>query len=202
MDERPETRRSFDWQEAHARLKAALESGGQRSPDEVARILEERARMLARPSATASAPTQVLELLVFSLGEERYGIETASVVEVVPDRGLTLMPCVPDFIIGVIHHRGHILPVLDLRRLLGFEGRPVGETGRVVALEVGEMSFGIFADAVTGVVQAPGEELAPPPLSDGGGRAFLRGMTRDGVAVLDAEALAADPRLVINEEAG
>jgi purine-binding chemotaxis protein CheW len=112
------------------------------------------------------------------------------------------MPCVPDFVNGVIHHRGHILPVLDLRRLLGFEGRPIGETGRVVALEVGAMSFGILADAVTGVVQAPVEELAPPPLGGGDGRTLLRGLTRDGVAVLDAEALAADPRLVINEEAG
>lgn len=201
MDERSETPRAFDWEAARARLEAALESTGQRPPEKVERILEERARRLARPKATPSSPTQALELLVFFLGEERYGIETGAVVEVIPVRGLTPLPCVPDFVAGVIHHRGRILPVLDLKRLLGLQGRPVGGTDRVVALEVGAMSFGVLADAVAEVVRVPLEEVSPPPLG-GGGHSLLRGMTREAVAVLDAEVLAGDPRLVINEGAG
>jgi purine-binding chemotaxis protein CheW len=201
MDERLGPPRRFDWQEVQARLEAALESNGERPPDEVARILEERARKLARPKTSAPAPTQVLELLVFSLGKEGYGIDTASVLDVIRVHGLTPLPCVPDFVMGVIHHRGRILPVLDLRRLLGLEGRQVGETGCVVSLEVRAMSFGILADTVTGIVRAAAEELAPPPSGGGGGRrTLLRGVTKDRVAVLDVEALAADTRLVINEE--
>lgn len=193
---------ALDWQQAYARLEKALASRGDRPPEDVARVLEERARTLARPRTSAPAPVQALELLVFSLGEERYGIETVHVLEVVPLRGLTPVPCVPDFVAGVVHHRGRILPVLDLGRFVGFGARASAETGRVVSLEVGVMTFGILADSVAGIVQASAEELAPPPLRDeAGGRTFLRGMTADRVAVLDVEALAADPRLVINEEA-
>jgi purine-binding chemotaxis protein CheW len=200
MDEPSEKLRVFDWEAARARLEGALGSIEERSPEEVERILEERARRLARPPATPNSPTHTLELLVIRLEEERYGIETASVVEVIPVRGLTPLPCVPDFVAGVIHHRGRILPVFALKRLLGFQGLPVAETGRVVALEVGGMSFGILADAVAEVVQVPVEEMAPPPL--GGSGMFLRGMTRERVAILDVEALAGDPRLVIDEGTG
>jgi purine-binding chemotaxis protein CheW len=192
----------FDWSQAYERLERALASGAERSPDEIVRILEERARRLARPVERASALVPALELLVFSLGPERCGIETAHVVEVVPVRALTPLPCVPDFIAGIIHHRGRILPVLDLGRLVGSGARAAAETGRVLCLEVGPMTFGLLADAVTGVVAARAEDLAPRPGGDQGGRrTFLRGVSADGVAVLDMEALAADPRLVINEEA-
>jgi purine-binding chemotaxis protein CheW len=192
----------FDWQQVHARLERAVASGAQRSPEEVTRILEERARRMARPTEEASAPVQVVELLVFSLGAERYGIETAHVVEVVAVRALTPVPCVPDFVAGVIHHRGRMLPVLDLGRLVGFGARAGAETGRVVSLEVGPMTFGLWADAVTGVARARADELAPPPKAETAGwRTFLRGVSVDGVAVLDVEALAAEPRLLINEEA-
>jgi len=193
----------FDWQQAYARLDRARASAGEPSPEEVARILEERARKLARPVERASAPREILELLVFSLGDERYGIEAARVVEVVPVRALTALPCVPDFVAGVIHHRGRILPVLDLGRFIGFGARGAVETGLVVCLEVDEMTFGVLAEGTTGVVEAPAEDLAPPPRGgEGGGRTFLRGMTSDRVAVLDVGALAADPRLVIDEAAG
>lgn len=192
----------FDWQQAYARLERAVASGTRRSPDQVTRILEERARRLARPMEEASAPTEALELLVFSVEAERYGIETAHVVEVVPLRALTPVPCVPDFVVGVIHHRGRMLPVLDLGRLVGLGARAAAETGRVVSLEVGPMAFGLRADAVGGVAHARTAELAPPAGTDPGGRrTLLRGVSADGVAVLDVEALAADARLVINEEA-
>jgi purine-binding chemotaxis protein CheW len=192
----------FDWAQAYARLERAMASGGERSPEEVTQILEQRARRLAQPVERAPAPTRALELLSFSLGAERYGIETAHVVEVVPVRALTPLPCVPDFVAGVIHHRGRILPVLDLGSFVGFGARAASETGRVVCLEVGPMTFGLLADAVTGVAQVQAEELASRPERDQGGRrTFLRGLSADGVAVLDVEALAADPRLVINEEA-
>jgi purine-binding chemotaxis protein CheW len=192
----------FDWQQAYARLERAVASGTQRSPEQVARILEERAQKAARPAEEVAAPAEALDLLVFSVGTERYGIETAHVVEVIPLRALTSVPCVPDFVLGVIHHRGRMLPVLDLGRLVGPGARAADETGRVVSLEVGPMAFGLRADAVVGVAHARAAELAPPAGTDPGGRrTLLRGVSADGVAVLDVEALAADARLVINEEA-
>lgn len=197
----------LNWQTVSSRLtqpREALDAGGERSPDEIRRILRERALTLAKPLAEVRTPEEVLDLLVFSLAGERYGVETTHVLEVISLRELTPVPCTPPVILGVVNHRGRILPVLDLRRLFGLSGQSVTNEGRVVAVEAGRMTCGIFADAVIGAIQVAAHEVAPPPaVTHGGGRqAFIRGVTGEMVAVLDLDALARDQRIVVNDEVG
>lgn len=193
-----------NWQEVYARLeraRQALEAGGNLPPEEVRWILRDRAQKLARPLEEAPAPIEVLNLLIFSLSGERYAIETAHVLEVVPIRELTPVPGTPSFILGVVNHRGRILPVLDFRRLLELAGQGVTDGSRVVAVEAAGMTFGIFTDAVAGTIRVGADEVTPPPVTLAGDRqAFIRSVTRQMAAVLDLEALARDPRIMVNEE--
>ena len=199
-----ETRGKIDWQEVHARLeqaRRAVEATERLSAEEAGRILKERARALARPVEKAVTQAEAVELLVFSLGTERYGIETAHVVEVIPLRELTPVPCTPASVLGVVNHRGRILPVLDLRRLFGLADQGMPEGSRVVAVEAGGMRFGIFAGAVTGTVRVGAEEVAVLPATPAADRqGLIRGVTGEMVAVLDLDALSQDPRITVNEE--
>ena len=199
-----ETRGKIDWQEVHVRLeqeRRAVEATERLSLEEASRILKERARALARPVEEAVTQAEGLELLVFSVGAERYGIETDHVVEVIPLRELTPVPCTPASILGVVNHRGRILPVLDLRRLFDLADQGVAEGSRVVAVEARGMTFGIFAGAVTGTVRVGVEEVAPSPATSAADRqGLIRGVTGEMVAVLDLDALSRDPRITVNEE--
>lgn len=201
-----ETRPAVNWQAAYSRLeqtRRALEASGSLPPEEVKRILRDRAQALAKPLAEVRTAAEVLDLLVFSLPGERYGIETSHVLEVISLRELAPVPCTPPVILGVVNHRGRILPVLDLRRLFTLPGQGVTEGGRVVAVEAGGMTFGIFADAVAGTIQVADHEIAHPLVTlTGGLQAFIRGVTGEMVVVLDLEALVRDPRIVVNEEVG
>jgi len=192
------------WQAAYSRLeqtRRTLEAGGSLPSEEVKRILRDRAQALAKPLAEARTPAEVLDLLVFSLAGERYGIETTYVLEVIPLRELTPVPCTPPVILGVVNHRGHILPVLDLRRLFELPGQGVTEGGQVVAVEAGGMTFGVFTDSVAGTIRVAADKIALPPVTLTGDRhAFIRGVTGEMIAVLDFEALARDPRIVVNQE--
>ena len=194
----------LDWQEVYSRLeqtRRTLEAGGSLPPDEVKRILRDRAQALAKPLAEAPTPTEVLDLLVFSVAGERYGIETVHVLEVVPLRELTPVPCTPSFVLGVVNHRGRILPVLDFGRLFDLTGAEVTEGSRVVAVEAGGTTFGIFTDSVAGTVRVSAHEIAHPPVTlTGDGHAFIHGVTGAMVALLDLEALARDPRIAVNDE--
>lgn len=173
------------------------------SPEGVTRILRERAQALARPLEEAPRATDVLELLAFSLAGDRFGIETAHVLEVIPLRELTAVPCTPPVVLGVVNHRGQIRPVLDFRRLFELAGPGVAEGSRVVMVESGGMTFGIYADAVAGTVRVGAHEVAPPPATAAGDRnACVRGVTGGMIAVLDLEALARDPRIAVSEEVG
>lgn len=201
-----EARPAVNWQAAYSRLeqtRQALEAGGSPLPEEVKRILRERAQALAKPLAEIRTPAEVLDVLVVSLAGERYGIETAYILEVISLRELTPVPCTPPVVLGLVNHRGRILPVLDLRRLFDLPGQGVTEGSRVAAVEVGGMTFGIFADAVAGTIRVAAHEIAHPSVTVTGDRqAFIRGVTGEMVAVLDLETLARDPRIVVNEEVG
>ena len=171
-------------------------------PGDVARILRERAQALARPAAHAEAPADALDLLVFSLSGERYAIELGSALQVVPLRGVTPVPCTPTFVLGVINHRGRILAVLDLRRLWNLPGAST-PSGRIVVVEAGDTTLGIFAEAIEGTVPVEAGQLTAPPVALAGGQpVFIRGVTADMVAVLDLGALARDPRITVCDEAG
>ncbi len=199
-----ETERGVDWRAAYARLEETsrtLDAVRERSPEEIKRILRERAKALAKPLEEPAPRGEVLELLAFSLAGERYALEAASVLEVVLLRDLTPVPCTPPSILGVVNHRGRILPVIDFRRLLDLTGQEVGEKRWVVMVEAERMTFGIGAEAVTGTIRIQASDLAPPPMSLPHDRqALIRGVTAEMVAVLDLEALAHDPRIMVNEE--
>ena len=114
-------KRAFDWTEASARLERVarkLGAGEERSPEEIERILEERARHLARPATTPPAE-DLAAVVVFPLARERYAVDLAGVAEVVPLRGLAPLPGAPAPVLGIVLHRGRLVPVVDLRRLLG-----------------------------------------------------------------------------------
>lgn len=200
------TRREIDWQDVHSRLEQTrrrLDAGEGRSPDEVERILRDRASALAQPVPEVRSPTTLLDLLVCSIAGERYGIETAFVLEVIPCRDLIPVPCTPPFLLGVVNHRGRILPVLDFRRLLDLPGQDGTERGHVVSVQAMRMTFGIFVNAVAGTVRVAVEDVTPPPTTLGGEhQAIIRGVTKEMAAVLDLEALARDPRITVNEEVG
>ncbi len=64
-------------------------------------------------------------ILVFGVGQEKYGLEAGKVIEVVPSVPLRGVPHAPAFVAGLLNYRGRILPVVDLLQMI--EGRPCKE---------------------------------------------------------------------------
>lgn len=196
---------ALDWGQAYARLtraRQALDARPERAPEEARRILTARTQAVAQPIKDAPASNEFVDLLVFSLARERYGVVAASVLEVTPLRELVTVPGTPRGVLGIVNHRGRILPVLDLRRVLDLAGEGVTEENRIVAVEAGGLTFGVFADAVAGVATVSAQELETRPTGlTAGHETFVLCVTRDMVAVVDLEALARDPQITVNADA-
>jgi purine-binding chemotaxis protein CheW len=186
----------FDWVAVHARLESqarALESFGALSAEETRRILEERARRLATPRERPSV-AESTDVLVFVRAGERYGVEAIHVKEVLPTTSPTPLPGRRPGLAGIANHRGRILAVVDLG---GLRPRVGGRLeGRIVAVEVPGMAFGLLADEVTGIVPIAHAEMTP---GAPGSEAWVRATTGSMVSVLDLEALGQDPRVRVEE---
>lgn len=200
-----EETRGTDWQEVHARLERArltMDSSGELQSTEVARILTDRALTLAKPLKDgAPSMKEMIELLVVSLGGERFGIETLYALEAISLRELIPVPCTPAFVLGVVNYRGRILAILDLRRILNLPGEGVMEGSKVVAVEAGGMTLGILVNTVVGTISVLTSKVAPPPEALTGLRlALTRGVTEEFITVLDLHALARAPEILVNEQ--
>ena len=173
----------FDWDHARERLEAArLALDEQRSPAEERALLEERARALAAP-LDEDDPGDVRDVVRFTLCGEPFAVAAEHVLEALPLGAPTPVPGTPPFLLGVVNHRGRVLPVMDLRRQLVPAGDASAELTDAVAVSVDGMTFAIAAEAV--------EETA---------RERVEALDQALVTVLDLEALAADPRLRIDDE--
>ncbi|HBA88104.1 MAG TPA: chemotaxis protein CheW [Geobacter sp.] len=164
------------------------------------KILHDRAQRLAL-ERKVEEPGERIEVVEFLLGTERFGVETSFVREVHPLRGLTPLPCVPPFVLGLMNLRGAILSVVDLRSFFETGREEVAESSKVIVLRLAAMEFGILAQAVLGVRALNAADLQPPLPSMTGARSeFLRGMA-GRLLLLDAAKLLSDRRLVVHEEA-
>jgi purine-binding chemotaxis protein CheW len=159
-------------------------------------VLRERARQLARVIAEPPRAGEVLELVGFVLAGERYAIESRFVREVARLTRFTPVPGTPGYVLGVTNLRGEILALFDLRHLLGVVTEGVTDLGRVVVLGESRREFGLLADAASEILYVPGASLAQPETA--WGRAYLQGVTPDGVVGLSGEALLRDPRLTLD----
>jgi purine-binding chemotaxis protein CheW len=167
----------------------------------VQRILEERARVLASPLLSAE-PADSRELVVLTLGSERYGVDAERVREVRPLTDLTPVPGTPPWWAGIVNVRGTLYPVLDLRQYLDVPQDQAGdEPKKVVLVSAAGLEAGLMVGEAPGVQRVPAAAIGP---SLGGAseavRETVRGVTEDLLAVIDVEALLSDPRLVVKEE--
>ena len=195
---------SVDWDEIKRRLRRArlaVEEALTPSPEEKRRILKERARELAQETSQERIEGERAEVVEILLAGERYAVESGYVGEVYPLKEVTKLPGTPPFVLGITNVRGRIVAVNDLRRFFGLpETRPTGD-GKLVIFRHDQMEFGVLADAVIGMRSIPIAELQPPLPALAGARAeYLRGITGDRMALLDAEKILTDERIVIHEE--
>jgi purine-binding chemotaxis protein CheW len=132
------------------------------------------------------------DAVVVRLGTGRFAVSLASVAEVGRIPSATRVPGTPGWVAGVANWRGRILPILDLRSLLGATESPLEGSARLLVLIADGVSVGLLVEAVEGTaVVAASAEPFPATLA-GTAALLLAGQLPhpDGpVAVLDVDAV-------------
>lgn len=162
-----------------------------------------QAVLQARAHKLAAVETQVvdqpmLQLFYFELAQETYAVEAHYVAEVLPLRQLTPLPNTPDFVLGIVGVRGHIVSVIDLRCFFDLPRQGLSDLNRIAILRDGRMEFALLTDRALGTCSIPRQALqASQPHLSGVRRQYLLGITTASWAILDAGKLLSDPRLQV-----
>jgi len=126
--------------------------------------------------------------LTFQLGKDRYAIEAAQVIEVLPLVNWKQIPRAPAGVAGVFDHHGAPVPLIDLAEMaLGQPSRKWMST-RIILVNYREDSgvahvLGLLAERATEVLRRNEEDFTPSGVA-ADGAPYLGPVTTDGAGIV------------------
>jgi len=107
------------------------------------------------------------QVLTFMVERIRCGVNILQVCELRRFTPPTRVPHSSDAVVGIINVRGVVIPVVDLRTMLGMDPIPHTRTSVVILLNVkkkdDEKIVGLIVEQVSDVLDIPNADRAAPP---------------------------------------
>jgi purine-binding chemotaxis protein CheW len=131
-----------------------------------------------------------LRACLFSLAGELFAVDVRRAREVVVFDDFTLVPRAPAHVLGVANLRGYVIPILDVRLLLGAPPRPAGRPLRALVVDRAGVQVAVAVDDVLGLEYF--EERVPEEVARRAHGEFGEALLRRGdrlVTLLDVSKL-------------
>ncbi len=168
---------------------------------QIVNILKERADLLKIQINKEDISDEIIEGLEFILADEKYLIDSTFICEVIPLKDITILPCTPDFIIGIINVRGRIISVVELKKLFNLPEKGITNLNKVIIVKHDGIELGILIDEIIGSKKISSNKLQSKITSITELRDdFIYGVTEDRLIVLDIKKFLLNDKLIINEE--
>jgi purine-binding chemotaxis protein CheW len=106
-----------------------------------------------------------LQLVVFRLDREWYGLEISKVKEVIRAGKITYLPSSPEYIAGIVSLRGNILSITDLKTIFSLPHEEPTDKARIIAIESGVLETGFLVDEVVESIEVPVSKIEPALLT-------------------------------------
>lgn len=191
----------FDWPAAYQRLdaiRARLEATENPPPEEIQRTLRRRAAEYARQTTPVSE-YDYLDAIAFEIGDDRFAVEVGNSRAATPLSGLIAVPGLPPFYLGLVGYRGSVIPVIDIRSLVGMANREHANMRFALVIHGKRGTLGLAATQVNGFTRYRTDEIAAAVDESARKRALI-GIAPDATVIVDAEHLLQDARLLVDDQ--
>lgn len=111
--------------------------------------------------------TNELEILVFRLGNQRYGVNVAKVREVIEPQSITALPETHPAILGAFQLRDTVTMLVDLLSCLGMTPTKDLTTGRIIIMEFNDERVGFFVHDVEQIYRVNWQNVQSIPDMEG-----------------------------------
>ncbi|MEJ5301127.1 MAG: chemotaxis protein CheW [Thermodesulforhabdaceae bacterium] len=122
--------------------------------------------IVSQSRSTKPVVVSLKSFVSFNVAGEEFAVDIMRVREVIRLPAMFPVPNAPEFVEGIIHLRGRIVPVIDLRkrlRIAGREYKPIDKFTRVIIITLEGKWTGFIVDAVSGIVRVPQDSLRSVP---------------------------------------
>jgi purine-binding chemotaxis protein CheW len=123
-------------------------------------------------NAAPTTGTGTMRAAIVSLGGEQFTIDLQNVREVFVVESITPVPGMPAGLVGVTNLRGSVVPLLDLRQMIGLAAENAQRYAVVV--KHGNWQVGVLVDTVPEIRTLSKDQFLPAPVGTGdGGNPFV-----------------------------
>ncbi len=107
----------------------------------------------------------VIEILTFNLLKEEFAFKISELEEIRRYQRITMVPKMPNYVLGITSLRGKVIPVIDLKTKLSLTDKPLDNNhkGKILIIKGPKGPIGAAIDKVLGVVRIAKTDILPPP---------------------------------------
>jgi len=133
-----------------------------------------------------TVPGDSLQVITFSLvnentkKKENYAVPIEQIREIRNFTEITTVPKAKKFVQGVMNLRGLIIPVIDIKKRLGFGEADVQnpQNYKIIIADVRDSIYGLIVDKVEHVMQISPEEIEPVPSDSFDSYHYIKGIAK------------------------
>ncbi len=118
---------------------------------------------MVTPSPPIVETSSELQLVVFTLDKEEFGVEINNVQEIIRMPSITQVPGAQAFVEGLTNLRGKIITILNLSVIMGMERSETCEDTRIVVVNMDGVVMGFVVDSVREVLRLLAKNVEPAP---------------------------------------
>lgn len=136
------------------------------------------------------------QYLTFIIDGEEFGVDIGLVTEIIGMQPVNTLPEVPAYIVGVINHRGKVIPVMDMRLRLKRPQVQFTDRTCILVIQTKRFGAGLIVDQVADVFEIdPGSAIASPDAQFSHNRPYISDICKAGrkeILLIDCEKLFED----------
>ncbi len=126
--------------------------------------------------------------LIFGLEQQEFGIDIMQVREIISMQTIRSIPYSPEHILGVITLRDSVIPIVDLKKKMGYQNGSASERKFIIVVELeknGETVLaGMVVDSVSDVKDIIASDIEMPPKHSGlNGSNFIMAMYKNNGSI-------------------
>lgn len=125
------------------------------------------------------------QFVAFTIGSEEFCVDISKVREIKEMMPITKVPQAPEEVEGIVNLRGQVIPILHLKKLLGYYDDSPLDDKKIILVESNEEIIGFIVDDVSDVVSLNEDQIEKvPKVLDSQQSRYLRGIAKKGDRLL------------------
>lgn len=102
------------------------------------------------------------KIVVFRLNDQQYSVNVSEIQSIEHVSSFTSIPQVERYFKGIVHLRGEVIPIIDLKLKLNMDATDITNMTKVIITKIDDLSIGFLVDEATEVLDINVNEMESP----------------------------------------